>query len=292
MPRIPVRTSPYHTLPRCTRHYKSKRDLILRALGKAAFINGSQFVIAWISPKGEVDSYASELLQSAVNNKDPNAPCVLNRKELDREASRIKVEMMKRWDEIRRLEEAGEAPSLEEDGGEEAVDMEAEDDTNDLDPDSTLVDESEFDMKFLVDPTPSAPVTLSIPSVAIAGPSSSTSTSIRKSSSSSAMMSAFPSTATRASTPGPTMHNISLAPEAVDPYYNARFAALQQATCKLVVKNWIKVIEPKKQMKFPYNKGEDLKPLWWPEGVRHREPDHLSKQGMSLSHVLHCILGC
>jgi hypothetical protein len=284
MPRIPVRTSPYHTLPRCTRHYKSKRDLILRALGKASFINGSQFVIAWISPKGEVDSYASELLQSAVNNKDPHAPCVLDRKGLDREAARIKVEMLKRWDQVRRLEEQGEAPSLEEDGGDEAGDMEAEDDvvdTIEFDPDSTLVDDAELDMKFLTDPTPSAPVTMTVPSVAIDGPSSSASTSIKKSASASAMMSAFPTTATRASTPGPTLHNITLAPEAVDAYYIARFAALQQATCKLVVKNWIKVIEPKKQMKFPYNKGEDLKPQWWPEGVRHREPDHLSKQGTS-----------
>lgn len=287
MPRIPVRTSPYHTLPRCTRHYKSKRDLILRALGKASFINGSQFVIAWISPKGEVDSYASELLQSAVNNKDPNAPCVLNRKELDREALRIKAEMVRRWDDVRRLEEQGEAPSLEDDGADESAEMEAEDDTADtieFDPDTTLVDDADLDMKFLTDPTPSAPVTMSIPSVAIAGPSSSSSSSlVRKSSSSSAMMTSFPSTATRASTPGPTLYNITLTPEAIDPYYIARFAALQQATCKLVVKNWIKVIEPKKQMKFPYNKGEDLKPQWWPEGVRHREPDHLSKQGMSSS---------
>lgn len=88
------------------------------------------------------------------------------------------------------------------------------------------------------------------------------------------------------------MHTLTLAPPAIENYYASRFAALQQATCKLVVKAWIKVIEPKKQMKFPYNKGEELKPAWWPEGVRHREPDHLSKQGehsenLTLCHSFH-----
>jgi hypothetical protein len=249
MPRIPVRTTPYHTLPRCTRHYKSKRDLILRALGKASFINGSQFVIAWISPKGEVDVYASELLQASVSAKEGG---VLERKALEREAQRIRGEMGKRWDEIRRLEEKGEALTMEDEAEEvegNEGEAEAEEDTEDVDPDLTLVEESS---DFLV-------------------PKRQTQTPIT-------MMSTF---AGRASTPSPPMHTLTLDPNDIDTYYSSRFAALQQATCKLVVKAWIKVIEPKKQMKFPYNKGEDLKPNWWPEGVRHREPDHLSKTGRS-----------
>ena len=222
MPRIPVRTTPYHTLPRCTRHYKSKRDLILRALGKASFINGSQFVIAWISPKGEVDVYASELLQASVTKEG-----VLCRKELDREAVRVKGEMGRRWEDIRRLEESGEAPTMEDE----------EEFEEDDDPDKTMVDDDE---------------------------------SLKKTMQSLGFIAPRPSTPT-------SMHTLTLTPDAVDNYYSSRFAALQQATCKLVVKAWIKVIEPKKQMKYPYNKGEELKPAWWPEGVRHREPDHLSK---------------
>lgn len=279
MPRIPVRTTPYHTLPRCTRHYKSKRDLILRALGKASFINGSQFAIAWISPKGEVDVYASELLQSVVHGKDPNVASVLNHKELDRQSVRIKGETLKRWDEVRRLEEQGEAPVLEDDGGaDEAADVDVDEDdaTVEIDPDQTLVEDGEIDMKMLTGftATPAAEVTIPGPSIVK-----------RNASIASTAIPAYPATATRDSTPGPQLHTITIQPEGVDAYYNARFAALQQATCKLVVKNWIKVIEPKKQMKFPYNKGEDLKPQWWPEGVRHREPDHLSKQGGSLASV-------
>lgn len=41
-------------------------------------------------------------------------------------------------------------------------------------------------------------------------------------------------------------------------------------------------MEPKKQTHFPYTKGADAAPPWWPptkgdEHVRHREPDHLLK---------------
>lgn len=272
MPRIPVRTTPYHTLPRCTRHYKSKRDLILRALGKASFINGSQFVIAWISPKGEVDVYASELLQAAVSPKEGG---VLSRKELEREATRVRGEMGRRWEEIRRLEEAGEAPSLEDDAeeGGEQEDAEDEDNSEEVDADRTLVDDM-----------PPKLIDINMAN-SLAGDA-------LKKPSPTAMMSTFPAAAARSSTPSPPMHTLTLAPPAIENYYASRFAALQQATCKLVVKAWIKVIEPKKQMKFPYNKGEELKPAWWPEGVRHREPDHLSKQGehsenLTLCHSFH-----
>ncbi|KAJ9121852.1 hypothetical protein QFC22_002475 [Naganishia vaughanmartiniae] len=79
----------------------------------------------------------------------------------------------------------------------------------------------------------------------------------------------------------PSVQTRSITVPAVDliDWYAERFDALQQATCKLVVKTWIKVIEPKKQSKFPYNRGEDSKPGWWPEHIRHKEPDHLQKPG-------------
>jgi len=209
--------------------------------------------------------YASELLQSAVAVKDGG---ILGRRELEREATRVRGEMGKRWDEVRRLEEQGGAPVLEDDkvDGVEAMEDEAEENDVDeeegegFDPDQTLVDDHM---------TPGKPILLSQPS----------SSNLHKTASQT-MMSSFQANA-RSSTPAPPMHNLHLAAAGVDEYYASRFTTLQQATCKLVVKAWIKVIEPKKQMKFPYNKGEDLKPAWWPEGVRHREPDHLSKTGRS-----------
>lgn len=60
-------------------------------------------------------------------------------------------------------------------------------------------------------------------------------------------------------------------------FLETRFRQLQQLVCKIVAKAWIKVIEPKKQTRYPYNKGEESKPKWWPENVRHKEPDHLMK---------------
>lgn len=70
--------------------------------------------------------------------------------------------------------------------------------------------------------------------------------------------------------------------EAVTTFFETRFRQMQQLTCKVVAKAWIKVIEPKKQSNFPYNRGEESKPSWWPAGARHKEPDHLMKPGRLL----------
>jgi len=67
--------------------------------------------------------------------------------------------------------------------------------------------------------------------------------------------------------------------EEVSTFLETRFRQLQQLCCKIVAKAWIKVIEPKKQTRYPYNRGEDSKPEWWPGDVRHKEPDHLMKPG-------------
>lgn len=77
-------------------------------------------------------------------------------------------------------------------------------------------------------------------------------------------------------------------------FYENAFRALQQLNCRQIAKAFIKVIEPRKQVKHPYNGGkppagaapgekgdpEKTKPDWWPTGVTHREPDHLKKPGM------------
>lgn len=68
--------------------------------------------------------------------------------------------------------------------------------------------------------------------------------------------------------------------EEVTTFLETRFRQLQQLCCKIVAKAWIKVIEPKKQTRYPYNRGEESKPEWWPGDVRHKEPDHLMKPGI------------
>ncbi|KAG0684146.1 Transmembrane 9 super member 3 [Pichia californica] len=58
--------------------------------------------------------------------------------------------------------------------------------------------------------------------------------------------------------------------------YNC-FEEFQQIPCKLLAKAWIKVIEPRKQSKYPYKNGKISKPFWWPPSCIHKEPDHLKK---------------
>ncbi|KAF3482677.1 uncharacterized protein GIQ15_02001 [Arthroderma uncinatum] len=88
-------------------------------------------------------------------------------------------------------------------------------------------------------------------------------------------------------------HSVEMVPletgneEKVEAYYESAFKAFQQINCRQIAKAYIKIIEPRKQVKYPYNGGrggpgekgdpEKTKPDWWPAGVPHREPDHLLK---------------
>lgn len=95
--------------------------------------------------------------------------------------------------------------------------------------------------------------------------------------------------------PSPTTNNmVALAighTEKVLEYYETALKHFQQINCRLIAKAFIKFIEPRKQVKHPYNGGrpragappgekgdpEKTKPEWWPAGVQHKEPDHLKK---------------
>ncbi|KAF3484301.1 uncharacterized protein GIQ15_03625 [Arthroderma uncinatum] len=88
-------------------------------------------------------------------------------------------------------------------------------------------------------------------------------------------------------------HSVEMVPleigneEKIEAYYESAFRAFQQINCRQVAKAYIKIIEPRKQVKHPYNGGrgapgekggpEKTKPDWWPASVPHREPDHLLK---------------
>lgn len=87
----------------------------------------------------------------------------------------------------------------------------------------------------------------------------------------------------------------------VTQYYMQGFKNLQQTACKVIGKAFIKIIEPKKQTNHPYTGGPEKAPSWWPQlppanhkgphptGTRHKEPDHLLKDGKSSSNLEH---GC
>ena len=81
-------------------------------------------------------------------------------------------------------------------------------------------------------------------------------------------------------------------------YYQKAFEKFQQTNCRIIAKAFIKLVEPRKQVNYPYNgrrassspskraDPETTKPKWWPTGVTHKEPDHLLKTRKSLS--IHC----
>ncbi|KAJ5464912.1 uncharacterized protein N7458_000598 [Penicillium daleae] len=72
-------------------------------------------------------------------------------------------------------------------------------------------------------------------------------------------------------------------------YYEKAFQNLQQINCRVLAKAYVKLVEPRKQVHYPYNgrkivagrtqqlEPDGTKPPWWPSGVNHREPDHLLK---------------
>jgi hypothetical protein len=79
-------------------------------------------------------------------------------------------------------------------------------------------------------------------------------------------------------------------PKVLD-YYKRSLTHFQQLNCRQIAREFIKFIEPRKQVNYPYNghksragaprgkKGdpEKTKPKWWPIDVVHKEPDHLLK---------------
>lgn len=78
-------------------------------------------------------------------------------------------------------------------------------------------------------------------------------------------------------------------------YYERAFENLQQTNCRVLAKAYVKLVEPRKQVNYPYNgrkivagspkqlDPDETKPPWWPAGVIHREPDHLPKVGKGRS---------
>lgn len=84
-------------------------------------------------------------------------------------------------------------------------------------------------------------------------------------------------------------------------YYEKAFEDFQQLNCRAIAKSYIKLVEPRKQVHFPYNgrkviagvsqrvDPEQTKPAWWPVGVLHREPDHLLKRGRQEQNCAHCL---
>ncbi|CAO1618512.1 unnamed protein product [Sympodiomycopsis kandeliae] len=354
MPRIPVRTEPYDSPSRQHRHYKNKRDQVLRTLGKASYINSSQFVLLLVTANGTVENYASEAFQQAM-------PRWLEESGINQQAKDIVLE--------RGPSTSSESKSAEgtENQGQELTDDEFDEGERDY-----TAEESFTEPSFSFDLSQASSDHSQVQNVASSstGEPSKTSTPIiqcddvfggglisqqppqnsRLTPTQGAFGQAAPGLGTsrlkrkalapldvnsankpfanpsKLMPPGSAQddkffaapHSAPLpitgagrnrlakqsalarndsstnnddirAPKCVQhdlrlnnraertDFLLLRFSQMQQGMCKTVAKAWIKIIEPKKQTRCPYNRGEEGKPDWWPEGVRHKEPDHLMK---------------
>ncbi|KAG8894541.1 hypothetical protein FRB99_001195, partial [Tulasnella sp. 403] len=259
MPRIPLRTEPYSSPARQQRHYKSKRDRTLKALGSASHINGSQFAIILVNAKGDVETYASELFKVKL-------PAWFD------EAVKTEARQILLNDKTARANQPqASGPPL--------VEVE-------LAPDSGEVYRVSSDVLAMTPPfevppsaahaTPTKPRPTP-PQLSPIDPD--LANQLYKPSGEDAELLTPTSLPSLTPSTSETLTSFSsgMTASALDEWFCNKFHCLQQTTCKLVAKCWIKVIEPKKQNKYPYQKGEESKPEWWPENIRHKEPDHLLK---------------
>lgn len=242
MPRIPSREEPYHSVAKCNRHWKTKREFVTKAANKASHVDGSHYLLICVTPKGNIEVHASEHFYDDTNQQRTDG--VINWDVLRKRSSAIQARNVERWQEVERQEKRF------------GVEGEGEDEDNDDDNEDGEVSVSDLGV-----PGASGSDTSSV--VAMGG---------------APVLSSFP-TSSKAS-PARPVTSVTVRPDTLEQEYCMRFEHLGQGVCANVLKAWIKVVEPKKQTKFPYKdkKGNEGKPPpWWPTGMRHIEPDHLHK---------------
>ncbi|KAL4400835.1 hypothetical protein ACI68E_002157 [Malassezia pachydermatis] len=285
MPRIPVRVEPYNSPSKQHRHYKSKRDQILRALGKAAYINGSQFALLLVSARGDVETYASEALQGRLDSWFVKSGIANEARELAKggyeERPRPSLGSLgvddllgSRMDDLQESSTSASPAKMNDDPFLDSWNTMTVSTPKSLESQNWTAamkkDMVTDDANSCLYERGSASDICSPPVARV--PQMSTPLHPSASRRNSQYSSRVASQALQA------QYTIELKDEASrTAFMELRFSQLQQIMCKMVAKEWIKVIEPKKQTRFPYNKGEAGKPAWWPEDVRHKEPDHLMK---------------
>ncbi|GAA5900891.1 uncharacterized protein JCM6883_004688 [Sporobolomyces salmoneus] len=273
-------------------HYRAAKGKILRSLGACTYRNGSQFAIVWVSPSGEVaDAYASEAFQPKLEEW------------LGSSVQQDAKEIAKSW----RLDK-----ERRKSAGEERLEVEGVYSTEGIyvfSPDQ-IIDEEMSDGEGMErtgsttsrGATSSSSTSNQNPMRPRSRTGGATSSSERIPSSSNhrstrsittldggkAQQHPSPSfSANSVTSPIPTSSTLSsngqtpalkLTREELDGWFTSRLSELSHKTDKIVCRSWIKAIEPHKQTRFPYQKGEETKPSWWPPQMRHKEPDHLAKQ--------------
>jgi hypothetical protein len=283
MPRIPVRVEPYNSPTRQHRHFKSKRDLVLRSLGKAAFINGSQFAIIWVTARGETECYGSDAFQPKLATWFPEGVCADAIHTARQEQLRLASQDGAKQRDYASMLDASDHLSKQHDqqGSAEEGDEERASDAG-------------TPAEACAEQTPGANRAIALTpldanSADVFGRPARPAESLARAAtsedpSSHAASPALPRGRRRTAVapyvaPPTGIESVFENETEVTAYLTAKVTELQQNVCKLLAKAWIKVIEPKKPTTHPYAGGDATKPTWWPAHVRHKEPDTLLKPG-------------
>lgn len=300
-----TRTVPYSTPKRRQKHYKQQSRAILRALGASSFLNGSQFSLLLVNADGQHELFSSDLFQQKLTEWFPRA-VVAEAREL------VIAAAGERDAYVQELSQGpppavlagdvfgptGTAISLVEGAGGPAVEDDSDDDDEGFPADrlarstssrpqanGNAAARSSFQTALQKIPHPLASSAAASPS----SPPSPAAGSTRVTRSLSVLTvpppnavydSPYPSPLPSASSFVPPTHTqVVFTPQSLAAWYTDKFKSLQTKASNTVCKLWIRVIEPKKQTNFPYISGAAGQPSWWPANVRHKEPDHLGKEG-------------
>lgn len=303
------RALPFSSPRRAAAHHRRQRADILRQLGLASYINGSQFAILWVDPTGEGETFASEALQPLLSayfsqDKLQQSRDASNRLKQRKEQNKHAEEATRMGSDV--FGPTGEAVSLDP---QDAFDPDEDEDSEEEQlakeqglpysrttdtkrqggtsrPTSSAGDSARPPSRqqptpILQLPTPSRPHPHS--NAIVATPSSPPLVPTRVTRSLSLANAEppqlSPSLPSAVSPIAPVYVPYTFTPITLAEWYTDKFATLPQKVSKTVCKIWVKVVEPDKQANYPYIAGDSNAPQWWPKDVRHKEPDHLIKPG-------------
>ncbi|KTW28328.1 uncharacterized protein T551_02747 [Pneumocystis jirovecii RU7] len=296
MPRIPVRVEPYSSPSHQNRHFKCRRDRILRALCRSCYINKSNFAILLVNAKGDYETYASEAFQGQLKSWF-NQKVLNDAKSLalayQKSTETFRNELIRKTAENKEnisfnVENFGEgivsnalheeslsdflsSDSLKSKTADSLYEESLTNNISELDSDLSKSFHFKNHPKKKVLPLASninnqnCEVKNNLNRPCLSELASLNSSNVRDEN--------CPSVSREHKYKPLVIGNT----HEVIAFMESRFKELQQSVCKIVAKAWIKVMEPKKQTRHPYNKGDESKPSWWPNNVRHKEPDHLMK---------------
>lgn len=287
--------APLEDVKKAEVHFRASKAKVLRSLGASSYRNGSQFAMVWVSPAGEVDAYASVALQPKLQlwlgkRVQADAQDAVKQWRTDRD-------LRYRSGERDATTDAKAAPEYSGVYGTEgAIFRPDDDDDNDDDDDDDDMmgdrdDGGDCDARKPVASTSARPRSAE----PVLAASSTTRHRSTRSINDARQQHTSPALSSHSATTSPNLaaassnlvarqqHKpVKAAPmtrEDLDHWFSTKISNLSHKTDKIVCRSWIKVIDPHKQTKFPYQKGEEAKPSWWPRNIRHKEPDHLGKQG-------------